>query len=578
MLRSFFFSVNRQGTLTYSEGAGLHNERIVAGEFVGRSIYDLYGSLEVIVNAETPMQYKAKGSKVIDRVMNGENIHCETTLEEVVYHNTLIPVYDQHNQLDGFSGIAIDITDRKKAETIIKENENYFHTIVRSSPVPLIITRVDDGEMLFASEKYAEMLGIPVEQYKKFNIKDFYFDESEREKLLSILEEKGIVEGYKLRVRRFDGSLFWCIVTMQIIQLGSEKAIIAGAQDISADIEATRELEETKYMLEKTLASLDDAVLVVNGRTQKILSCNRAVNSVFGYAINELKGVSIQILYPDESSFYKYQRQLSKSFGRDESFHIEIPLKQRNGKQIIADVTSTKLFDYKKNTSNIVSIVRDVTDKKKQNERLLQSVIQGEDNERRRLAKDLHDGLGQLLTAAKLNFSSTENQIKDLDVNSIQQFETGLSFLDDAIEESRNISQNLIPQSLEDFGLLSSMESLFKRMKKTSSVDINFYHKINEEKLSSQVQLHLYRITQESIHNVIRHSRATQVTIQMIMHEHDLIYTIEDNGQGFNPEKNGSDGIGLESIKNRILSMAGFIEINSSIGKGASITIEIPLS
>jgi signal transduction histidine kinase len=221
----------------------------------------------------------------------------------------------------------------------------------------------------------------------------------------------------------------------------------------------------------------------------------------------------------------------------------------------------------------------DITALKDAEKRVLKSIIEGEDNERKRVSIEIHDSLGQNLTAASLNFDSLKQSIQKLKEKDINKFNTGLEFLKSAIEESRNIAHNLMPKAIDDFGLIPSLNSLFNYIEKTTGINVKFYENLRDGRLNRQIELNLYRITQEAMNNLIKHSKASEVDIQLVLHKQEIIYTFEDNGVGF--DKTSSEitgrGMGLKSIYNRVVTMSGTFDLDSSPGRGTSITIEIPI-
>jgi signal transduction histidine kinase len=160
-----------------------------------------------------------------------------------------------------------------------------------------------------------------------------------------------------------------------------------------------------------------------------------------------------------------------------------------------------------------------------------------------------------------------------------ERFANGLRFLKNAIEESRNIAHNLMPKAIEDFGLVLSLHSLFNQIEKTSGLKIDFFQNMGDEmRLDKQIELNLYRITQEALNNVLKHAGATEVFVQLILHPAEIIFTFEDNGKGFDKlnANTSKKGIGLKNIANRAIAMSGHADIDSSIGQGTTITIVIP--
>ncbi len=213
----------------------------------------------------------------------------------------------------------------------------------------------------------------------------------------------------------------------------------------------------------------------------------------------------------------------------------------------------------------------------KEEEKRSKAIIESEENERQRLARELHDGVGQLLTATKLNLSTLSHFDNDIDNNKLKN---SLDILDDSIKEIRNISHNMVPDVLLKFGLQKAIENFINRINQTKKIDINFEcNAFDESKLDNTAKLMLYRIIQESVNNTIKYAEATVLNLIISADETEISLMIEDDGKGFNI-KNAleKDGIGLKNIQIRTDYLKGKLEIDSSSQNGTTIIIEIPLS
>jgi two-component system, NarL family, sensor kinase len=197
-----------------------------------------------------------------------------------------------------------------------------------------------------------------------------------------------------------------------------------------------------------------------------------------------------------------------------------------------------------------------------------QSFINGEENERSRLSKEIHDGLGPLLTALRL-------QIQAFHLEASQK-KTLLQHLDETIKETRRMSNNLMPSVLEDFGAGEAIGNLVNQLNSSSSLNIR-YNKDTLEKsgIPKAVNIVLYRIAQEALNNAIRHARATEIRISLTEFEEHVSLFISDNGHGFDQNAIFS-GNGLRNMRERVKLVDGTIDIHSNT-KGTTIEVEIPL-
>ena len=203
------------------------------------------------------------------------------------------------------------------------------------------------------------------------------------------------------------------------------------------------------------------------------------------------------------------------------------------------------------------------------------ALVEVEDKERRRLARELHDSLGQQLTAISLNFASLRQEFRNMSNEGKDKFSLGMNLLRDAMKESRAIAHNLMPQSICDYGFVGAIENLLTNLQSAIDIEFQFYHNLKNSRFNEQVELSLFRITQEAVNNALKHANADTISIQLIKFHDLLILTVEDDGQGF---KAGieSDQFGLNGMELRAFSMSGTMSIDTKPGEGTIITIQIP--
>lgn len=198
------------------------------------------------------------------------------------------------------------------------------------------------------------------------------------------------------------------------------------------------------------------------------------------------------------------------------------------------------------------------------------ALLEGQETERARIIKELHDGVGQMMTAILM-------QVDSLDVDITRKTEIK-RFINEAIAEIRRISYNVMPQALVDFGLEAALKGLCKSVAGYSSITIDFqYVHDTSDKLDFEITIALYRIIQEALTNVVRHSDASHVILHLLDKEEEMYCLIEDNGKGFvMTEANRKGGSGLRNIRERVMLLNGTVEITGRPETGTSIEIHIP--
>lgn len=200
----------------------------------------------------------------------------------------------------------------------------------------------------------------------------------------------------------------------------------------------------------------------------------------------------------------------------------------------------------------------------------VQATLDGEAAERTRLAKDLHDGLGSMLSLVKFNLPQMKGDAI-LEAVDVSRFQTALGMLDDSIQELRRVAHHMMPESLLRYGLKASLSDF------CAAIHIADFHYFGDEtRLSEKVEIMIYRCIHELINNVLKHSQATHINVQLIQEADRVSFTVHDNGVGFHQEQ-VKEGMGLKNVRQRVEAFRGELNIYSS-EQGTEIHVEIELS
>jgi len=222
------------------------------------------------------------------------------------------------------------------------------------------------------------------------------------------------------------------------------------------------------------------------------------------------------------------------------------------------------------------SLKRSDSDRIKSEKRVINAIINTEENERKRFAKDLHDGLGPLMSTVKMSLSALEERIKDPTGTIILNNTNHL--VNEAINTLKDISNNLSPHVLSNFGLSSALSAFIAKINQTKAIEIDYKSNMEAQRLESEKEVVIYRAACELINNAIRHSGASRIEIELNKHEKFITLQFYDNGRGFDTsslESEDSAGMGLSNIETRVRSVDGVFILESTPGKGTSALIKI---
>ncbi|HUR67076.1 MAG TPA: sensor histidine kinase [Chitinophagaceae bacterium] len=206
---------------------------------------------------------------------------------------------------------------------------------------------------------------------------------------------------------------------------------------------------------------------------------------------------------------------------------------------------------------------------------LFNAIASAQEQERKRIAQDIHDGLGSVLSAAKLKMAEVKESKPELGAD--EKFIAGIGLIDEASSELRNISHNIMPATLSKLGLVPALKNLIEKISSGKGLQVTFIAHEMGHRLDEQKGISIYRIILELINNVVKHAHATKGAVQLVGYTDYINLTVEDNGCGFQAGSHEKGGIGLGNVAARVEYLKGKMDIDSAPGKGTTIIIEIPL-
>jgi signal transduction histidine kinase len=204
----------------------------------------------------------------------------------------------------------------------------------------------------------------------------------------------------------------------------------------------------------------------------------------------------------------------------------------------------------------------------------MDAMISGQEAERKRIAKDLHDGLGGILSTIKMSFESVQKVVDDL--HAFQPYEKAVNMLDSACDEVRRISHDMMPAALTVGGLPDAISDLGESLKRVHGIDAQVQIIGMDTRIDESAEVMMFRIAQELVTNIVKHARASKVIIQLSRYDGELMLAVEDDGVGFDMDT-AHDGLGLKSLRSRVEYLNGDLDISSDKGIGTTISIRIPL-
>lgn len=295
--------------------------------------------------------------------------------------------------------------------------------------------------------------------------------------------------------------------------------------------------------------------------------------SVTGYTKEELNKdeyLWFNIIYPDDRG--KFNDFIHAFVSNPQNSHIEHRIITKKGEVKWVSNTILTFLDDKGALFEYDGIIKDITERKKLERQILNSIIETEEKERIRFSQEIHDGIGPILSSAKMYLQwAAETQ----NLETITKFlQKSTSLVDDATKASREISQKLSPHILQSFGLETALSNFIDNTKNARHLNINFSSNL-KERFDAQKETVIYRVITESMNNTLKHAMASTITIALTVENDNLLLLYSDDGAGFDIDQVSlsKKGMGLFNMKNRVEALGGVYQLESSPGSGTCIRI-----
>jgi len=482
-----------------------------------------------------------------------------------------------------------DITERKQTEEVLKESEERYRDLVEKAGIGILIYD-REGNIKYFNETYMDMLKYSRKEMKKQSIQSIIHPD-DVEKVLKY--HKNRIQGrrtpsrYEYRSIRKDGSTIHVEVDAVALRENGE---ITGSRSYIWDITERKMAEEALRQSEDTYRTLfesgNDPVLILslNGT---LISANQKAADTLGYKVEEMIGMSYKdIISPNE---IQDADDKMKSFKKSKTFPpYERYARKKNGTEFPTEVNVSIVRDEENKPAFIQSIFRDITERKQEEEELkasreqlrnlaahLQAVREGE---RTSIAREIHDDLGQSLTALKMDLSLLTPKLPKDQKSLFKRTESMSKLIDSTIQTVQRISAEMRPGVLDDIGLPAALEWQGNEFQKRTGIKCELTVEPEDIFLDKDRSTAIFRIFQETLTNVARHSKAEWIKVNLKKRARKIELKVRDNGKGITEEQiSNSKSFGLIGIRERVQYFGGEVEIKGIQNRGTTLKVWIPL-
>ncbi|HEX9006346.1 MAG TPA: PAS domain S-box protein, partial [Bacteroidota bacterium] len=440
-----------------------------------------------------------------------------------------------------------------------------------------------------------DMLGYSPGELEGKVIEDVVFpkDIAEDRKNLQEMVAGNLVR-YQLEKRylRKDGGIAWGALNATAIRSSSGEFLYS--LRLVEDITRKREAEQQIHMLAHTVTSMNECVIICD-TNYRILSVNIAFLRTFGFEESEILGLPVSALRAPDATRAQLRSVVEGTLTG--GWTGELMVSRKNGEVFSILLSTSVVREEKGNPVALVGIARDITEQKRLQHRLEEAerkrledlrrfainVQRAQEEERQRISRELHDDICQRLSGMKLNMEVFEDEVRNTDRKIYRALRSFRKQFEQTITEVRRMSSNLRPTVLDDFGLTIAINLLTREFEKAQKIKVKVETgDPSLRHLDPQVEIALYRIAQESMANIAKHSGASQVTLSLRQHEHEVELIVADNGKGFEDvdalqARKEGHGLGLISMRERAELLGGTCVIESAKDRGTTIHVTIPL-
>ncbi len=366
-------------------------------------------------------------------------------------------------------------------------------------------------------------------------------------------------------------------VLCSAISLYNEKNIKTGylvtAKDLTNIKEYEISLKESENKFQKLFEESSDCIFITD-ETGIFLDINIAGYKLFKSAKSSLANFNLFSLIDKDSEKKNFKKEIKK---KKNIANFAIQIKRTDESVLDCLVSASIIENYQQKTIGYRGIIKDISKQKETENLVFKTIVNTQEAERRRFAKDIHDSIGQQLSAIKFYIGTSVSITKDeKQKNLLIKANDGLV---SALADIRNICFDLMPKTLENFGLAESLQELCKQTEVNEALTFELNIKENFPFLNKQLEISIFRVVQEFINNALKHSNANVINIEMLQKDNSIKINLKDNGKGFDITKvDTKNGMGLRNVKSRLLPYNGEIIVASNLGKGTQYKITIPLT
>ena len=541
-----------------------------ADEVRGRHVTELF--------SEDTFEFDAAQEKLLQTGEWDGELHILTKARQpLIVHSRWTLVHGEKDQSAYVVCINTDLTEQKRTEEALKEREELSQKIIGTAMEGFWMLDLE-GNLVDVNETYCRMSGYSRQELLSMHTSDVEVNEASPELVVQHIQRifQSGSDRFETRHRCKDGRIIEVEVIATFLKL-RKRYVFAFMHDITE----RKRAEEQIRLLAYAVQSARDLICITDGEN-RFTFVNQSFVKAYGYSQEEVLGRKPDFLYSPKNPPGLCEHIFRQTLGG--SWMGELLNCRKDGTEFPISLGTSEIKNSEGRTIGLIGVARDITERKQTEEelRLLPlRIIEAQEAERLRVARELHDGVNQLIASAKMRLRKVEDGAVSLNPAAREILARCNRLLVQALEENRRIAHNLRPSDLDEFGLAAASRNFCKELQSRTKLKVKYNIARIDQRLAPALELNLFRIMQEAVNNIEKHARAREVRLRIAFSGGSIVLKIQDDGRGFDSKRGKAGkgkwrGIGLTNMRERAEFLGGTCTVESAPKRGTTITVRVP--